>query len=51
MLAAEARELGIIDEIVEENTIDAAIHLANKVAGKGRSVILTRSPLVRCSSA
>uniref|UniRef100_A0A8C8S8X1 Peroxisomal bifunctional enzyme n=1 Tax=Pelusios castaneus TaxID=367368 RepID=A0A8C8S8X1_9SAUR len=34
VLAAEALELGIIDEIVEENTIDAAIHLANKVLGQ-----------------
>ncbi|XP_005308713.2 peroxisomal bifunctional enzyme isoform X2 [Chrysemys picta bellii] len=35
VLAAEALKLGIIDEIVEENTIDAAIHLANKVSGLG----------------
>uniref|UniRef100_A0A8C3TDB7 Peroxisomal bifunctional enzyme n=1 Tax=Chelydra serpentina TaxID=8475 RepID=A0A8C3TDB7_CHESE len=34
VLAAEALKLGIIDEIVEENTINAAIHLANKVSGQ-----------------
>ncbi|XP_074860473.1 peroxisomal bifunctional enzyme isoform X2 [Carettochelys insculpta] len=34
VLAAEALKLGIIDEIVEENTIDAAIRLANKVSGQ-----------------
>ncbi|XP_048719704.2 peroxisomal bifunctional enzyme isoform X3 [Caretta caretta] len=35
VLAVEALKLGIIDEIVEENTINAAIHLANKVSGLG----------------
>uniref|UniRef100_K7GHF1 Peroxisomal bifunctional enzyme n=2 Tax=Pelodiscus sinensis TaxID=13735 RepID=K7GHF1_PELSI len=34
VLAAEALKLGIIDEIVEGNTIEAAIHLANKVSGQ-----------------
>ncbi|NXI88066.1 ECHP enzyme, partial [Rhipidura dahli] len=29
--ATEALKLGLVDEIVEENTIEAAIHLANKV--------------------
>ncbi|NWX55810.1 ECHP enzyme, partial [Promerops cafer] len=29
--ATEALKLGLVDEIVEENTIDAAIRLANKV--------------------
>ncbi|KFR15618.1 Peroxisomal bifunctional enzyme, partial [Opisthocomus hoazin] len=29
--AAEALKLGLVDEVVEENTVDAAIHLANKV--------------------
>lgn len=30
----EALKLGLVDEIVEENTIEAAIHLANKVIGE-----------------
>ncbi|XP_039345624.1 peroxisomal bifunctional enzyme isoform X2 [Mauremys reevesii] len=38
VLAAEALKLGIIDEIVEENTIDAAIHLANKVSGQAKAL-------------
>ncbi|NWV94726.1 ECHP enzyme, partial [Machaerirhynchus nigripectus] len=29
--ATEALKLGLVDEIVEENTIEAAVHLANKV--------------------
>lgn len=32
--ATEALKLGLVDEIVEENTIEAAIHLANKVIGE-----------------
>ncbi|XP_075273801.1 peroxisomal bifunctional enzyme [Opisthocomus hoazin] len=32
--AAEALKLGLVDEVVEENTVDAAIHLANKVIGQ-----------------
>nr|XP_056705497.1 peroxisomal bifunctional enzyme [Euleptes europaea] len=32
--AAEALKLGIIDEIVEENTVEAAIHLAERVSGQ-----------------
>ncbi|NXW81727.1 ECHP enzyme, partial [Alopecoenas beccarii] len=29
--ATEALKLGLVDEVVEENTVEAAIHLANKV--------------------
>ncbi|XP_066050252.1 peroxisomal bifunctional enzyme [Chamaea fasciata] len=32
--ATEALKLGLVDEIVEENTIEAAIRLANKVIGQ-----------------
>lgn len=32
--AAEALKLGIIDEIVEENAVEAAIRLAERVSGK-----------------
>ncbi|NXL92461.1 ECHP enzyme, partial [Alectura lathami] len=29
--AAEALKLGLVDEVVEENTVEAAIHMANKL--------------------
>ncbi|XP_072724076.1 peroxisomal bifunctional enzyme isoform X2 [Ciconia boyciana] len=32
--ATEALKLGLVDEVVEENTVEAAIHLANKVIGQ-----------------
>ncbi|XP_054242103.1 peroxisomal bifunctional enzyme [Indicator indicator] len=32
--AAEALKLGLVDDIVEENTTEAAIHMANKVIGQ-----------------
>ncbi|KAL8187611.1 UNVERIFIED_CONTAM: hypothetical protein K2H54_051896 [Gekko kuhli] len=32
--AAEALKLGIIDEIVKENTVEAAIRVAERVSGK-----------------
>lgn len=32
--ATEALKLGILDEIVEENTVEAAIKLAQRVSGK-----------------
>jgi len=44
--AAEALKLGLVDEVVEENTVDAAIHLANKVIGEDTIVAMPRNKLV-----
>lgn len=41
--AAEALKLGLIDEAVEENTVEAAIDLANKVIGEERIAVMPRS--------
>lgn len=34
VLAPEAWKLGLLDEIVDENTVEAAIRLAERVSGK-----------------
>lgn len=38
--ATEALKLGLVDEIVEENTTEAAIRLANKVIGEEQIIAL-----------
>lgn len=50
VLAAEALKLGIIDEIVKENTVERAIELASKVSGKERKAALVTILLARDSS-
>lgn len=41
--ATEALKLGLVDEVVEENTVEAAIRLANKVIGEERIVEMPRN--------
>lgn len=41
--ATEALKLGLVDEVVEENTVEAAIHMANKVIGEERIVAMPRN--------
>lgn len=41
--ATEALKLGLVDEVVEENTVEAGIRLANKLIGKKRTVAMPRN--------
>lgn len=41
--ATEALKLGLVDEVVEENTVEAAIRFANKVIGEKRIVAMPRN--------
>lgn len=41
--ATEALKLGLVDEVVEENTVEAAICLANKVIGEEKNVAMPRN--------
>ena len=41
--ATEALKLGLVDEVVEENTVEAAIRFTNKVIGEERIVAMPRN--------
>lgn len=41
--ATEALKLGLVDEVVKEDTIEAAIRLANKVIGEERIIAMPRN--------
>lgn len=46
MTAAEALQLGIVDQVTDHNTVDAAVKFALNVAGKTRKTDSRRYPLV-----